>query len=777
LRPIKEGEYADGGEVKPTYVIAVNEIKDWDKSWIEHYANDYEEAQELRDYAVGLRPIKEGEYADGGVVDFKYDPNIDYLSEYHLLPKNVYDLLMSIEQDEFTWDESKEILKKLEPMGWTFEYGMDGGWYSLRPIGEPEQEFKNGGEIHHDQYNQESHYLVIIDDDYDSPLYFKDFNSAKKYVLANVKKQDNTIMSPQGDSIEVEKNQSQKDLDWLFSMRLENGGTVEDYDVDEVLKHFVMAMLWASTDDEGEPLEDNYSQEDVGKDSVKDIKKGIVEFIKENHSILKHHNITEESLGHDLFLDSQGHGVGFWDRGYGEEGDILSVSAKKYFASDSPYVGDDGDIYLQFYTKDKEAFANGGETSNASDLEKRLKVAKVLAKKNPIMKVRVKVIEKMIAEAKNNKTVVDKKLTVEESIEKAYEIGVKDYHDKNRQWVKAPAQSVELVNLITHLNIPISDGGSVEIMKAWNKARQDENDKEMKRDFPEMYKPKSIVNTINELKGKYEFASPYHDDKRPLPFNIVGYSGNDDYPVSVDTVEYRGYTESKHNGSYSLDVIKDYIKSKFIQPKGIFKAQVKKDYYAQAQELADMITEELKTKSSLASHWDLHKNSNEIKAIPLKTKNQKYIKINMGTSGKFMVDVSNGAIYGIKGYGKINKDHKYGNIEDYLSGKRKIQPQNTYSPLERTSTVEPIKEAVVEKEVVKDGKSELNAQLKPFVLLARKTNDVDEFMSKTREIKGVTPELAKHWREKYQDSPSDSIYDVAKNFFKEVKFGASGKYD
>jgi hypothetical protein len=190
-----------------------------------------------------------------------------------------------------------------------------------------------------------------------------------------------------------------------------------------------------------------------------------------------------------------------------------------------------------------------------------------------------------------------------------------------------------------------------------------------------------------------------------------------------------------------------------------------------------MITEALKTKSSLASHWDLHKNSNTMKAVPLKTKNQKYIKINMGTSGKFMVDVSNGAIYGIKGYGKINKDHKYGNIEDYLSGKREIQPQQTYSPLERTSTIEPIKEKIVKQEVVKDEKSEMNAKLKPFVLLARETNDVEEFMAKTRQIKGVTPELAKYWREKYQDSASDSVYDVAKNFFKEVKFGASGKYD
>ena len=82
-----------------------------------------------------------------------------------------------------------------------------------------------GGEIHSDMYNPEVHYQVVVNDDYDEPYYFKDFASAKKYTLANVKKQDNTIISPQGDTIEVEKNQSNKDLDWLFQYSMEKGGS------------------------------------------------------------------------------------------------------------------------------------------------------------------------------------------------------------------------------------------------------------------------------------------------------------------------------------------------------------------------------------------------------------------------------------------------------------------------------------------------------------------------------------------------------------------------
>ena len=41
---------------------------------------------------------------------------------------------------------------------------------------------------------------------------------------------------------------------------------------------------------------------------------------------------------------------------------------------------------------------------------------------------------------------------------------------------------------------------------------------------------------------------------------------------------------------------------------------------------------------------------------------KKYIKIDVGTTGKYMVDQS-GAIWGIKGYGVIHKGHQYGTLD------------------------------------------------------------------------------------------------------------------
>jgi len=41
---------------------------------------------------------------------------------------------------------------------------------------------------------------------------------------------------------------------------------------------------------------------------------------------------------------------------------------------------------------------------------------------------------------------------------------------------------------------------------------------------------------------------------------------------------------------------------------------------------------------------------------------KKYDKIDVGTSGKYMVDFE-GNIYGIKAYGQINKKHYYGTLD------------------------------------------------------------------------------------------------------------------
>ena len=42
---------------------------------------------------------------------------------------------------------------------------------------------------------------------------------------------------------------------------------------------------------------------------------------------------------------------------------------------------------------------------------------------------------------------------------------------------------------------------------------------------------------------------------------------------------------------------------------------------------------------------------------------QKYIKVDVGSSGKFMVEAATGNIFGIMGYGVIHKGHFYGTLD------------------------------------------------------------------------------------------------------------------
>jgi len=42
---------------------------------------------------------------------------------------------------------------------------------------------------------------------------------------------------------------------------------------------------------------------------------------------------------------------------------------------------------------------------------------------------------------------------------------------------------------------------------------------------------------------------------------------------------------------------------------------------------------------------------------------KKFAKVDVGTSGKFMVDYETGEIFGIKGYGVVHRGHCYGTLD------------------------------------------------------------------------------------------------------------------
>lgn len=112
-----------------------------------------------------------------------------------------------------------------------------------------------------------------------------------------------------------------------------------------ITRHYAIAALWSSTDDEGEPLDAVYSLDDISAETWCKMSEDVLQFIKANEALLTASGQSDEQIGHDFWLTRNGHGAGFWDRDLGDVGDKLTEACKQ-FGEVWPYVGDDGQIYM-----------------------------------------------------------------------------------------------------------------------------------------------------------------------------------------------------------------------------------------------------------------------------------------------------------------------------------------------------------------------------------------------------------------------------------------------
>jgi|SRR3972149_3149972 len=117
----------------------------------------------------------------------------------------------------------------------------------------------------------------------------------------------------------------------------------------DFLRGYLVAALWSSNDNSddsgGEPLDKNYSIDDISDESLAKAISDVNKFIKENRAALDGTGADDDQNGHDFWLTRNRHGVGFWDRNYGEVGDTLTEASHK-FGEVYAYVGDDGKIYF-----------------------------------------------------------------------------------------------------------------------------------------------------------------------------------------------------------------------------------------------------------------------------------------------------------------------------------------------------------------------------------------------------------------------------------------------
>lgn len=141
------------------------------------------------------------------------------------------------------------------------------------------------------------------------------------------------------------------------------GGIKNKERVEVVLKHYLIAALWSSTDSDNEdtPFDTDYDVEDFDKKTVDKARQLIIKFMIDNEADLKASGLDDEQIGHDLWLTQVGHGAGFWDReGVSKEvGNRLSEESKKLGQSANLYA-ENGKVYIDGLSNPDEMAKGGG---------------------------------------------------------------------------------------------------------------------------------------------------------------------------------------------------------------------------------------------------------------------------------------------------------------------------------------------------------------------------------------------------------------------------------
>ena len=115
-------------------------------------------------------------------------------------------------------------------------------------------------------------------------------------------------------------------------------------------------LLWSESNDNGEPLDSEYSACDIShktKDELfAECKTFLFADFPEDNDYLSGFELINalnidydfSRAGHDFILTRNGHGAGYWDRGLGSLGEELTERAKAYGPMHL-YVGDDEEIH------------------------------------------------------------------------------------------------------------------------------------------------------------------------------------------------------------------------------------------------------------------------------------------------------------------------------------------------------------------------------------------------------------------------------------------------
>lgn len=108
---------------------------------------------------------------------------------------------------------------------------------------------------------------------------------------------------------------------------------------------YVETACWVGIiNEQGEEV--SFDNLDISLETKLEILSDCLDFLQANYSELKKCGLGWDQIGHDFFLTRNGHGAGFWDRGLGAIGEVLSNAAETH-GNVSFYFADNGKVYQQ----------------------------------------------------------------------------------------------------------------------------------------------------------------------------------------------------------------------------------------------------------------------------------------------------------------------------------------------------------------------------------------------------------------------------------------------
>jgi len=115
-----------------------------------------------------------------------------------------------------------------------------------------------------------------------------------------------------------------------------------------VLRGYVIAALWSSLDEEGNPLDCDFSLCDIATESLISAWAECSHFHRENETDLAH--LDDDLGGHDFWLSRNRHGSGFFDESVNDEFAKLAMRqlthASHTYGEVDLYIGDDHKLHF-----------------------------------------------------------------------------------------------------------------------------------------------------------------------------------------------------------------------------------------------------------------------------------------------------------------------------------------------------------------------------------------------------------------------------------------------